>query len=107
MNTIHWRMTFPGSESPHGEFQTPDLDSCSEGGYEVSPDGRLQLVAPFGRGGAVDTTQVGPVPFTGALRLYRSGAGRMQHEFSAEFTNGTVVSAPRPVSENRDGVDGN
>ena len=78
-------------------FQTSDLESWPEGGYEIAPDGRLSFVAPFAWGGLPDTSQCGPTPFTGTLRFYTSGpqAGRERRGFVAEFKDGRVVSGPR------------
>ena len=87
MTTIACRMALPGDVPKGTMFQTPDLEAWPDGGYEISPDGRLSLVAPFAWGERLpDTTQCGPISFTGVLRFrVAAGAGREGRGFTAEF----------------------
>ena len=101
MRTIVCRLPLPENAPSGADFQTPDLESWPDGGYEISSDGRLSLVAPFARGGLPDTTQCGPASFTGTLRFYASGpqAGRERRAFVAEFRDGRAVSGLRAEAE--------
>ena len=66
MRTIRCRMKLPDNVPPGANFQTPDLEDRPEGGYEISPDGRLSFVSPYSRGENLpDTSQCGPVRFSG------------------------------------------
>lgn len=97
MRTIACRMTLPGDTSAGTGFQTSDLESWPDGGYEISPDGRLSLVAPSAWGDRLPT-QCGPISFTGVLRFYATSgprAGCERRGFVAEFKDGLMVSGPR------------
>ena len=85
MRTIVCRMDLPRDVPPSPNFQTPDLEDQPEGGYEISPDGSLAFVSPFARGGKLpDTSQCGPVQFTGSLRFYTSPPQKV-HKFVVKF----------------------
>ena len=94
MRTIVCRMELPGDVPPSANFQTPDLEDRPEGGYEISPEGRLSFVSPIAWGGKLpDTSQCGPVPFTGTLRFYTSPPEEL-HKLVVELRDGQVVSGP-------------
>ena len=94
MRTIECRMELPGDVPSGANFQTPDLENRPEGGYEISPDGRLSFVSPVAWGGKLpDTSQCGPVLFTGTLRFYTTPPEAV-HKFVVEFRDGQVVSGP-------------
>ncbi len=94
MRTIDCRMELPEDVPSGANFQTPDLEDWPEGGvYEISPDGRLSFGSPGAWGGKLaDTSQCGPVPFTGTLRFYTSPPE--VHKFVVELRDGQVVSGP-------------
>ena len=94
MRTILCRMKLPGNVPPGGNFQTAGLDDQPEGGYEISPEGRLSFVAPYTRGENLpDTSQCGPVLFTGTLRFHTSPPNAA-HKFVVKVRDGQVVSGP-------------
>lgn len=94
MRTIECRMELPGDVPPGANFQTLALEDRPDGGYEISPDGRLSFVSPVAWGGRLaNTSQCGPVLFTGPLRFYTSPPEPV-HKFVVELRDGQVVSGP-------------
>ena len=106
MRTVVCRTMLSGNMTSGTTFETPDLESWPDGGYEVSLDGRLSLVAPFAWGGLPDTTRCGPIPISGVVRLYTSlRAGRERRGFTVEFKDGVVSRVVSgPVADGVEGV---
>ena len=94
MRSIQCRMKLPGNVPPGAKFQTSDLEDRPDGGYEISPNGRLSFVSPHSRGENLpDTSQCGPVRFSGTLRFYTSPPEAV-HKFVVEISDGQAVSGP-------------
>ena len=94
LRTISCRMELPGNARPGAIFHTPDLEDLSEGGYEISRDGRLSFVSPVAWGGRLpDTSQCGPVLITRCLRFHTRPPDEV-HKFVVELRDGQVVSGP-------------